>query len=99
MAIVLKVNWVDQSEHPDPHQCIRHIGGTAGEFQWKHSHAQAIQFIEHGLFHYYLEKDARVLKLEVGRAADGCKFLKTPADGDQPRLLLNLPESPRPASL
>jgi hypothetical protein len=99
MAILLKVKWVDQSDQPDPYQRISHIGGHAGEYQWKHTHVQAIQFIEHGLFHYYVEKDARALKLEVGLAPNGCKYLKTPVDSHQPQLLLNLPECPKPASL
>jgi predicted Rossmann fold nucleotide-binding protein DprA/Smf involved in DNA uptake len=98
MAIVLEVNWIDQSEHSDPHQCLRHIGGMAKEFQWKHSHTQAIQFIERRLFHYYVEKDGRALKLEVARTANGCKFLKTAADGEYPALLLNLPKFPTPAT-
>ena len=97
MAIVLKVRWIDQSDQPDPYQRIRHIGGHSREFQWKHTHAQAIQSIEHGLFNYYVEKDSRVLKLEVGLAPNGCKYLKTQVDGNQPKLLLNLPECPKPA--
>jgi hypothetical protein len=94
MALLLKVNWVDQAEHQNPYLRIRHIGGAAGKFQWKHTHVQAIQFLEQSQFAYYVEKDARALKLEVGCAADGCKFLKTSADGDQPGFLLNLPEPP-----
>ena len=84
MAILLKVKWVDRSDRPDPYQRISHIGGDSREFQWKHTHAQAIQSIEHGLFAYYVEKDAIVLKLEVGLAPNGCKFLKTQIDGNQP---------------
>ena len=99
MAILLKVKWVDQSDQPDLYQRISYIGGYAGEFQWKHTHAQAIQSIEHGLFHYYVEKDARALKLEVGLAPNGCKYLKTPVDGNQPKLLLDLPECPKPEQI
>jgi hypothetical protein len=56
MAILLKVKWVDQSDQPDPYWRISHISGNTGEFQWKHTHAQAIQSIEHGLFHYLWKK-------------------------------------------
>lgn len=98
MAILLKVQWVDQSDQADPYLRIRHIGGHSGEFQWKHTHTQAIQFVKHGRFHYYVEKDARAVKLEVGLAPNG-KYLKTPVDGNQPKLLLNLPECPNPALL
>jgi len=99
MAILLKVKWVDQSDQPDLYQRISHIGGDSKELQWKHTHLQAIQSIERGLFYYYVEKDARAVKLEVGLAPNGCKYLKTPVDGNQPRLLLDLPEGPKPASL
>ena len=96
MAIVLKVKWVEQSDQPDPYLRIRHIGGHSREFHWKHTHTQAIQSIEDGLFHYYVEKDARTLKLEVGLAPNGCKYLKTQVDGDQPKFLLKLSECPKP---
>lgn len=96
MAIVLKVKWVDQSDQPDPYLRIRHIGGHSRDFQWKHTHPQAIQSIEDGLFHYYVEKDTLILKLEVGLAPNGCKYLKTQVDSDQPELLLNLPECTKP---
>ena len=99
MAILLKVRWVDQSDQVDPYLRIRYIGGHSREFKWKHPHTQAIQSIEHGLFHYYVGKDARTLKLEVGLAPNGCKYLKTPVNGNQPKLLLNLPECPKPALL
>ena len=97
--IVLVVTWVDQSEHPDPCQRITHIGGRSGKFQWKHTHAQAIQSIEQGLFAYHVEKDARALKLEVELSSNGRKFLKTKADADQPLFLLGLPGGPKPAPL
>jgi hypothetical protein len=96
MAILLKVKWVDQSGQSDPYRRISYISGNTGEFQWKHTHAQAIQSIEHGLFHYYVEKDDRALKLKVGIGPNGCKYLKTQVDGHQPELLLNLPECPKP---
>ena len=99
MAILLKVKWVDRSDAPEPYLRIRNIGGDAGQLQWKHTQAQAIQSIERGAFHYYVEKDACALKLEIGVAPDGCKYLKTPADKEYPQLLLNLPECPKPEPL
>jgi hypothetical protein len=97
MAIVLKVKWIEKSDQTDPCQRISHIGGEAGQMSWKHSHAQAIQAIEQDQFAYYIEKEARAVKLEIGLAPDGIKYLKAPADGDQPRFLLNLPERPQSA--
>ncbi len=99
MAILLKVKWVDKSDQPDPCRRIQHIGGDTGEFQWQHTHANAIQSIEQGRFHYYMERDARALKLEVGLTPNGDKYLKTQADIDHPQFLLNLPKRPRSATL
>lgn len=91
MSILLKVQWVDQAEQPDPCQRIKHIGGSSGALKWRHSQADAIQSIEHGLFTYYVKKDMRALKLEIGMATNGHKYLKIQSDDSQPRLLLNLP--------
>jgi len=99
MALLLKVKWVEQSEHPDPSLRIQQIGGTAGRLQWNHTHAQAVQFLEQGLYLYYVEKNARALHLEIGHSADGCKFLKTTADSKHSQFLLNLPKSSNPPPL
>ncbi len=98
MAILLKVKWVDLSDQPDPCLRIRHIGGSSRDFEWKHSQAQAIQSIEQKMFCYYVENGDRSVNLEVGLAPNGGKFLKTQADGDQPQLLMKLPEFPKPES-
>jgi hypothetical protein len=91
MAILLKVKWVEKSDQPAPYQRIRQIGGEAGAIRWQHTQAEAIELIEHNLFVYYVEKDARALELKVERAPDGSKYLKTAADGEQLQFLLNLP--------
>jgi hypothetical protein len=96
-TIVLQVTWVDQADHPDHCQRIRHVGGHSGKLKWQHTQAQAIEAIEQGVFVYYVKKDDRVLKLEVGLAPNGCKYLKTQADADAPQLLLSLPKHPKPA--
>lgn len=91
MAILLKVQWVDQSDQPDLFQRVRHIGGDTGQMHWQHSQAQAIESIERGLFTYYLEKDSKVLTLNIARTSDGRKYLSAD-DGQLP--LLNLPQFP-----
>ncbi|HSY17961.1 MAG TPA: hypothetical protein VK815_06485 [Candidatus Acidoferrales bacterium] len=97
MAILLKVKWVDQEDAGDPYLRITHIGGKDGQFHWKHTHAQAVSCIEDGSFTYYVEKDARALRLEVGLAPNGGKYLKAPDDTSHPGWLLNLPQFPKPA--
>jgi hypothetical protein len=94
MAIVLKVKWVDKSNQPAPSQRIRQIGGDSRQMRWQHTQEQAIESIERGLFTYYVEKDARILKLDVGLTADGKKYLTVPKAGGDPQLLLDLPGLP-----
>jgi len=96
-AIVLEVTWVDQADHPDPGQRIGQVGGHSGKLKWQHTQAQAIEAIEQDVFAYYVKKDDQILKLEVGLAPNGCKYLKTEADADAPQLLLSLPKGPKPA--
>lgn len=98
-AIVLEVTWVDQSNHWDPCQRIRRLGGVSGKVRWQHTHAQAIQSLEQGRFAYYVQKGARALKLELGLDSNGDKYLKTPADIEQFQYLLSLPNGPRPSPL
>ena len=94
MAILLKVEWVDRDEMALPPRSVRHIGGSSRECEWKHSADQAIRFIEQNEFSYYIKESARSLKVEVGMAADGRKFLKTHIDDNISTQLLNLPARP-----
>jgi hypothetical protein len=98
MAMLLKVNWVDLSDQDDPYQRIRNIGGNSKGLEWKHTCAQALLFIDRGEFCYCVEQDDLALKLKVGLAPDGAKFLKTDADSDQPQSLLSLAENSRSKS-
>src|SRR5258708_32789579 len=94
MAILLKVKWVEQTDHPVPYQRIRRIGGDTNEMEWQHTRAQAIEGIERGQFSYYLEKDALVLKLDVGQTADGHKYLTIQGNGGPPQALFTPPSFP-----
>ena len=92
MAIILKVNWVEKSDEPSPSQRIRRIGGISNQIHWRHTQAQAIDSIEHGMFAYYIDKDSQALKLDVGVTAEG-KYL-TVNGADSTQLLLDLPDFP-----
>jgi len=96
MAVVLKVKWVDQTDQPEPHERIRRIGGGTRDIEWTHTQTDAIQFIEHGIFAYFIEKDALALELKIGRTEDGSKYL-TIRDDDR-QILLGLPGSSNPAT-
>jgi len=93
MAIVLKVTWVDQADRLELHQRVEHIGGDSLACPWRHTREQAIDFIERGQFCYYLESGIRTLRLDVGQAEDGTKYLKV--DRESIQLLLDLPPMPK----
>ena len=50
-----------------------------------------MDYIESGLFAYFLMEDSRAVRLVVGRTAVGEKFLKAEPDGETPDRLLRLP--------
>ena len=99
MATVLQVKWVDQSGHADARRRIHAIGGDSGEMIWKHTQEQAVHFIEERQFDYYLKTADSLLKLEVGKAPDGFKYLKAKTDNGTPHTLLNQPGFPLQSQL
>jgi hypothetical protein len=95
MAITLKVKWVEQYDQPGLGQRIRRIGGVAGELQWRHTQAAAIESIERGQFAYYVEQGARAIHLFVALDADGKKYLAILPGRSQ--ALYDMPTFPKPA--
>lgn len=96
MATVLQVKWVDQANLPEAWQRVRHIGGDSRQFTWQHTLEQAVRFIEEGVFDYYVSSGNNAMRLEVGVAPNGGKYLKTKADTDAPQVLLSQPGFPAP---
>jgi len=94
MAILLKVKWVEKTDQIEPHRRIQHIGGDSRQLQWKHSHADAIQYIERKQFEYYIERSPRPVRLDVARTPDGKKYLTTQTEPESFQLLLDLPQFP-----
>lgn len=64
MALVLKVKWVEQSNQSEPHQRIRHIGGDVKQLLWRQTQAEAVAAIERGELTFYVERNARPVKLD-----------------------------------
>jgi hypothetical protein len=92
----MKVNEVWLMAHPQPHRRIRSIRGSDGQITWQHTQEQAVEYLQKGLFAYYLLHDARAVRLVVGRTAEGESFLKAEPDGESPDLLLQLPAASEP---
>ena len=95
MAILLRVQWVDQSDHPEPYQRIRRIGGVSRDLQWKYTQQEAIESIERGLCAYYVKKGSLAVRLVVGRTADGRKYLTVPDERRHVQLLHGMPGFPK----
>ncbi len=94
MPVVLNVNQVSLIEHHQPHRRLRTIHGRVGRNPWQHTHEQALEYIQGGLFSYYLLHNGRAVRLVIGQTSDGEKFLKAELDGDIPTLLLQLASTP-----
>jgi hypothetical protein len=87
MTQTLQVTCISKILRGDPHERIGYIGGTA----WRFTEAQAINFIEGGMFDFFVNVAGRAVRLVVGRRA-GEKYLKTADDAEAPVQLLTLPE-------
>ena len=87
MTQILQVTCISKILRGDPHERIGYIGGAA----WRFTEAQAINFIEGGMFDFFINTAGRAVRLVVGRRA-GRKYLKTADDGELPDQLLALPE-------
>ena len=66
---------------------IGYIGGSA----WRFTESQAINFIEGGMFDFFISVAGRVVRLVVA-GRPGQKYLTTAEDGEVPKALLRLPE-------
>jgi hypothetical protein len=91
MPVILNVHQVTLAEHVEPHRRVRVLHGRSGQRDWRHTQQQAMDYIESGLFAYFLLEDSRAVRLVVGRTAIGEKFLKAEPDGETPDRLLRLP--------
>jgi hypothetical protein len=93
-ATELEVQCINKTDRYSAHERIHNIGGLIGAHRWKHSHDQAIGYIETGAFAYFVNRGGHKVKVIVAKTALGHKYLKTEADGEQPNNLLSLPECP-----
>ena len=87
MAQTLQVTCISKTNRATPHERISYIGGAA----WRFTEGQAINFIEGGMFNFFVRADGCLVRLVVA-THEGQKYLKTMADGEWPDKLLSLPE-------
>ena len=95
MASQHEVKCINKSDRFNPHERILFIGGlNASGTRWKLSQQAAIEGIERGEWSFYVTNGGKVAWVVVAKSAQGNKYLKTEADGEQPNNLLSLPECP-----
>jgi hypothetical protein len=96
MATTVQIKCINKTERYNPHERIRAVGGTNPDgTRWKLTQEEAIKAIEEGRYSFYVERPVGVrVWVIVARSAQGNKYLKTEADGEQPNNLLSLPECP-----
>ncbi|MCX6891279.1 MAG: hypothetical protein NTX51_07110 [Verrucomicrobia bacterium] len=91
MTMPLEVTWVILNQHPDPRQRVGRMGGLSGDQDWAHGSHLAVQYIEAGVFSYYVAMgNGRTLPVRIGCAPDGIKFLQAQWEGESANLLLSL---------
>jgi hypothetical protein len=95
MATNHEVKCINKSNRYNPHERITAIGGINPDGQrWKLTQEEAINAIEAGKWKFYVTKNGNSVWVVVAKSAQGNKYLKTEADGEQPNNLLSLPECP-----
>lgn len=94
MAIV-RVDCINKTNRSSAHERIHSLGGPQphGSGRWKMSQQDVIKAIESRLHSFYVERPpGHRVSLSVAVSAQGNKYVKTTADGEQPDNLLSLPE-------
>jgi hypothetical protein len=96
MADRVRVLCVRKRDRFNPHERIESIGGKYPDGGiWRLPLDEAIAWIATGKWDFYVERPfGDVVDVVVAVSAQGNKYLKTTADGDQPNNLLSLPECP-----
>ena len=94
MAQTLQVTCISKTNCGGPQERIDYIGGSA----WRFTEAQAISFIEGGMFDFFVNAGGCAVRVVVA-IRSGQKYLKTVADGESPGNLLGLHECRSSASM
>ena len=95
MADQVQITCINKSDRYNPHERIRSVGGiNPDKTRWNLSQEEAISGIEAGKWRFWVSVGGKSVWVIVAVSAQGNKYLKTEADGEQPNNLLSLPECP-----
>lgn len=93
MAARHRVRCINKEDRYNPRERIMHIGGVnPNGSAWKLTQEKAIAGIEDGTWEFFVSVNGKEVSVVVAKGAQGNKYLKTNADGDEPNNLLSLPE-------
>ena len=95
-TITVQIRCINKSDRKSVHERIKFVGGVNSDrSRWKLSETEAIAGVEKGKYRFFVERPAgHRVWVKVATTANGHKYLKTEADGEQPNNLLALPECP-----
>ena len=95
MADSFQISCINKTDRFNPHERIRFVGGLNSDgTAWKLSQPDAIAGVEAEKWRFWVSVGGKSVWVVVAVSAEGNKYLKTEADGDQPNNLLSLPECP-----
>lgn len=93
--MAIEVRCTTKSDRSAPHERITRVGGFNGSSQrWSLSLHDAIERIESGKWRFFVTRNGQPVDVVVATNGDGAKYIKSAHDGDQPDLLLRLPDCP-----
>jgi len=94
MARQIEITCINRSDRPNAHERIINVGGIHGGIRWKFSQQDAISAIASGQWAFYVTRGETTVEITVAASREGDMYIKTVDDGEQPDILLSLPECP-----
>ncbi|MGR3592215.1 MAG: DUF3892 domain-containing protein [Limimaricola soesokkakensis] len=94
MAIKAQIDCIRKRDGDSAWDRISHVGGVNPDgTRWKMTQERAVYLMEEG-WDFYVAVSGHAAWCEVAISRQGHKYIKTAADDELPRTLLNLPECP-----
>jgi len=93
----MEIQCIQKSGSHDASELILAIGGvyTDGKI-WKMSEEVAIDGIKNGKYRFFInDRAGQEVEVILAKSPDGREYLKTHADGEEPKSLLGLPDCPK----
>jgi hypothetical protein len=90
-----EIRWTTKSNSTEPHERILEVGvPTLDGTCRKIPHAEAVRMQRDDITVFCVKVNGQIVYTTVAEAKGGERYLKSLADGDQPDILLDLPDCP-----